>query len=67
MKVWEIQAEIGDDLIADAEKIVEDLQNAEDCGTAEDLVANLGEALASAEKLVATLKGYVKTAKKAKE
>lgn len=66
MQAWEIQANVGD-LIADAKKIVDDLQNAECCETKEDLVANLVEALATAEELVASLKSYVKTAKKAKE
>lgn len=66
MQVWEIQANVGD-LIADAKKILGDLESAEGCETKEGLVANLVEALATAEELVASLKSYVKTAKKAKE
>ena len=65
MQVWEIQANVGD-LIVDAKKIVDDLQNAECCETKEDLVANLVDALAFAEELVASLKGYAKTAKEAR-
>lgn len=65
MQVWEIQTNVGE-LIADAEKILGDLQNAEGCETKKDLVANLVEALVSAEELVASLKSYVKSARKAK-
>jgi len=66
MQVWEIQENLYD-LVADAKKIVGDLESAEGCETKEDLVANLVEALSSAEELASALKSYVKVAKKANE